>query len=55
MCRGWVYLAAVMDWFSHYVLSLINGDESTLETLAQVTQLEKFLKNFRGEIITLGA
>lgn len=48
LARGFVYLVAIMDWFSRYVLSW--GVSTTLETEFCLTALEKALKHSKPEI-----
>lgn len=48
LTRGFVYLVAIMDWFSRYVLSW--GVSTTLETEFCLTALEKALKRSKPEI-----
>lgn len=48
MYRGWLYLVAVMDWFSRYVLSW--EVSITLESEFCVTALEQALSSGRPEI-----
>ncbi len=48
LMRGFVYLVAIMDWFSRYVLSW--GVSTTLETEFCLTALEKALKHSKPEI-----
>ena len=48
MYRGWVYLVAIMDWFSRYVLSW--EVSVTLEADFCVTALERALRQAQPEI-----
>jgi putative transposase len=48
MCRGWLYLVAVMDWFSRYVLGW--EVSVTLESEFCVSALEQALSLGRPEI-----
>lgn len=48
MCRGWVYLAAVMDWFSRYVLSWEVC--TTLDVSFCLAALDKSLERGRPRI-----
>jgi putative transposase len=48
MCRGWLYLVAVMDWFSRYVLSW--EISTTIESEFCVTALKQALDFGRPEV-----